>query len=98
MIPRMTGVTQDHEREQLRAVKAAMAARGWNCRELAKRTGLAYGTVRNVLAGINRCWPSRFAINLVLGRDIFTRASSSRATTTPQLKKVRKLKQKKLKL
>jgi transcriptional regulator with XRE-family HTH domain len=49
-----------------------MEALQWTHAELAKRTGLAIGTISNVLAGIDPSWTSRLKINAALGRDIFT--------------------------
>jgi lambda repressor-like predicted transcriptional regulator len=60
--------TQERE---LRSLKAELVLRGMSRAELAKKTGLAYGTIRNVLGGHHQGWGAKAAINTALGREMF---------------------------
>ena len=42
-------------------LKAALIGRRWTLVDLARETGLAYGTVRNVAAGFHPAWPAKAA-------------------------------------
>jgi transcriptional regulator with XRE-family HTH domain len=52
--------------------KALLLARCWSQEDLAEKAGLKIVTVRQVLSGRYPFWPARSAINVALGREIFT--------------------------
>src|SRR5262245_47749061 len=69
----MTGeISKQQRRKEGELVRSHLAAIGWSCAKLARKTGLAHGTVRNVLAGNHPGFPAMAAINAALGRDFFS--------------------------
>jgi transcriptional regulator with XRE-family HTH domain len=65
----MTKYTQSET--ELRQLKSELVLRGMTLSELAKKTGLALGTVKNVACGQHRGMGAKLAINEALGVDIF---------------------------
>lgn len=54
------------------AIKNELNLRGWTAHELARRCGLAVGTVRNCLSLNNQCPTTRKKIEQALGREFWS--------------------------
>jgi hypothetical protein len=66
-------------------LRIAMAKRGLSCKALAALPGMETFSPRrisNVLAGNDRSWPIRAAINKALREKIFTRSATLRNRTS----------------
>lgn len=64
-------ITAERERAEVKAAKVRLAELGLKHRDVAKITGLARGTVANILAAQYPCWPAKARVNAALGGNIF---------------------------
>jgi transcriptional regulator with XRE-family HTH domain len=71
--------TSKAAKAELKWAKVRLAALGLSHRKIAKLTGLARGTVSNVLSGHHQGWPAKAAINHAIGLNIFTPPSNTQS-------------------
>ena len=71
MVPGLQKALSGAHELECGALKVELARRGWRYAELAKRTGLSVGTIRNIVSGGNRFFRARYRINCALGASVF---------------------------